>query len=303
MFFNYGAAVMRAVGDSRRPTTYLMISGAVNVVFNLLFVIVFDMSVVGVALATVISQLLSAALVAVNLLRTHTVIRVDVRSLRIVPREMAAQLRIGFPVGIQKSMYTISNVILQTAVNGFGSVTMAGSGAAANLESFLYAGMSCFYTAVLTFTSQNMGARQVDRMKKAAPICASCSFLTGLTIGSIVMLFRETLLSFYTTDPQVIAMAVQRMWVTVLPAAIVGASDAFVGCMRGMGQVFKPMLISIAFVCGLRLIWVYVFFPLAPSLGMLYLSYPISWSMMLVAQTICYLLVRKKIFRQLEAAA
>ena len=303
MLFNYGAAVMRAVGDTRRPTLYLILSGLVNVVLNLFFVIVLNMSAVGVALATVISQFMSCALVVRALLHTDTAIRLDVKKLRILPAELSEQMKIGVPVSIQKSMFTISNLILQTAVNGFGSATMAGSGAAANIETFIFAGMGCLYTACLTFTSQNMGARKPDRMRKTTRICLISDILIGFVFGSLALRFAPVLLRIYTTDPEVIAQGVQRLQATAMPFILGGMMDTFVASLRGMGKSFAPMLISIAGICLLRIVWIIWIFPLDPTLYTLYLSYPVSWGITAASQGVCYLILRRKVFRELEAEA
>lgn len=301
MLYNYGAAIMRAVGNSSRPTMYLTISGAVNVALNLLFVAVFGMDVAGVALATVLSQMLSAVLVIGSLMRPDSAVRIEPRKLRIVPAQLMEQLRLGLPIGIQKSMFSISNVILQTAVNGFGAAAMAGSGAAANLEAFVYAGIGCFLTANLTFTSQNMGARKIDRMRRVIPASMLCATMFGLVIGSIVLLFKEQLLGIYSTDPEVIAMGVQRLNATVLPYLLAGMFEAFVGSMRGMGYALWPMLVSVVGICGLRTFWVFCIFPFAPSLFTLYLSYPVSWGATLIAQGICCRIVQRKVFAMMAA--
>ena len=302
MMFNYGAAVMRAVGDTRRPTLYLILSGLLNVVLNLIFVIFLNMNVVGVALATVISQFLSAALVVRALVRSDTSIRLEWKKLRIVPCELMEQMKIGVPVSIQKSMFSISNVILQTAVNGFGSATMAGSGAAANIEMFIYSGMCCFYTACLTFTSQNMGARKPDRMRQTTRICLCCDVVVGFVLASLVLRFAPQLVSIYSTEAEVISQGVQRLQATAMPFILGGMMDSFVASMRGMGKSLAPMLISIVGICILRILWITLVFPLSPSLYTLYLSYPVSWAVTVVAQGICYLIIRRKVFRELEAA-
>lgn len=303
MLFNYGAAVMRAAGDTKRPTLYLILSGLVNVTLNLFFVIVLNMSAVGVALATVISQLLSALLVVRALLHADSAIRLDIRKLRLIPAELSEQMKVGVPVSIQKSMFTISNMILQTAVNGFGSATMAGSGAAANIETFIYAGMGCFYTACLTFTSQNMGARKPERMRKTTRICLCCNIVIGSVMGSLALRFAPLLLSIYSTDPEVIAQGVQRLQATAMPFILGGMMDIFVASLRGMGKSFAPMLISIAGICLLRIVWITWIFPISPTLYTLYLSYPVSWAITVASQASCYLILRKKVFRELEAAA
>lgn len=302
MLYNFGAAVMRAVGDTRRPMYYLMLSGAVNVVLNLIFVIVFRMGVVGVALATVASQVLSSLLVVISLMRSHTAIRLDLRKLRINPKKVLPQIRIGLPAGIQSATFAISNMILQSAVNTFGSIGMAGNGAAGNIEGFVYVATNSFYTACLTFTSQNVGAKKADRLGRIMITCALCEITAGLTLGLTMLMLGRPLLGIYSPDPEVIAMGMQRFYATAAPYFLLGLSEVFVGGLRGMGNSFGPMMISIAGICVLRLLWVYFIFPINPSIFLLYISYPISWGATALAQGIYYLIVRQKKVMQMKAA-
>ena len=300
MVYNYGAAVMRAVGDTRRPMYYLIISGAVNVVFNMIFVVGFHMSVVGVALATVISQMLAAALVVIALMRSHTPIRLDLRKLRINPKKILPQIKIGLPAGIQGAMFAVSNMILQSAVNSFGAAAMAGNGAGGNIEGFIYVATNSFYTACLTFTSQNVGAKKADRIGKIMRTCIFCEMAVGLTLGILMIVFGETLLGIYSTDPVVIAKGMERIHATGLPYFLLGMSEVYVGGLRGMGSSFGPMIISMLGVCVLRLAWVMFIFPLSPSIYVLYISYPVSWGVTALTQGIYYLLVKKKVLQRMR---
>jgi len=300
MLFNFGAAVMRAVGDSRRPMYYLILSGAVNVVFNMIFVIVFHMGVVGVALATVISQMLASALVMIALMRSHTSIRLDLRRLRINPHKILPQIKIGLPAGIQGAMFAISNMILQSAVNSFGSAAMAGNGAGGNIEGFIYVATNSFYTACLTFTSQNVGARKAERIGKIMRTCIFCEMAVGLTLGALMIVFGEQLLGIYSSDPVVIAKGLERIHATGLPYFLLGMSEVYVGGLRGMGSSFGPMIISVLGVCVLRLAWVVFIFPLSPSIYTLYISYPVSWGITALAQGIYYLIVKRKVVARMR---
>ena len=300
MVYNYGAAVMRAVGDSRRPMYYLILSGAVNVVFNMIFVIVFHMGVVGVALATVISQMLAAALVVIALMRSHTSIRLDLRKLRINPHKILPQIKIGLPAGVQGAMFAISNMILQSAVNSFGSAAMAGNGAGGNIEGFIYVATNSFYTACLTFTSQNVGARKADRIGKIMRTCLSCEMTVGLLLGVLMMVFGKPLLGIYSSDPVVIEKGLERIYATGIPYFLLGMSEVYVGGLRGMGSSFGPMIISVLGICVMRLAWVAFIFPLSPSIFTLYISYPVSWGITALAQGIYYLIVKKKMVAKIR---
>jgi len=301
MIYNYGAAVMRAVGDTRRPMYYLILSGAVNVVFNMIFVIVFHMGVVGVALATVISQLLAAALVVISLMRSHTSIRLDLRKLRINPQKILPQIKIGLPAGIQGAMFAISNMILQSAVNSFGSAAMAGNGAGGNIEGFIYVATNSFYTACLTFTSQNVGAKKADRIGKIMRTCLFCEMTAGLSLGILMMVFGRPLLGIYSSDPLVISMGLERIYATGIPYFLLGMSEVYVGGLRGMGSSFGPMIISVLGICVLRLAWVAFIFPLSPSIFTLYISYPVSWGFTALAQGIYYIIVKRKMVARIQA--
>ena len=301
LVFNFGAAILRAVGDTKRPMYYLILSGLVNVVLNLIFVIVFHMGVAGVALATVASQVMSCILVILCLLRSHTAIRLELRKLRPNPRMVGRLLKIGLPAGLQSAMFSISNMLIQSSINSFGSAVMAGNGAAGNIEGFVYTAMNAIYTACLTFTSQNLGARKTERLGCIMLVCQCCVVATGLTLGSIVKLFSPQLLSIYSPDWNVIQMGMKRNNVITITYFLAGMMDVFVGGLRGMGNSFVPMIISLLGACVFRVIWIFTVFAAYRSLTVLYLSYPISWLLTGTVQCICYLIVKKRISQKIKA--
>lgn len=301
LVFNFGAAILRAVGDTRRPMYYLILSGLVNVILNLIFVVGFHMSVAGVALATVISQVVSAVLVVICLMRTHGAIHLDWRKLRI-RREFALKLiKIGLPAGLQGAIFSFSNVLIQSSVNSFGSNAMAGNGAAANIEGFVYTAMNAFYTTALTFTSQNLGARKTERLSRIMWTCQACVFLFGFVLGMLVYSFRVPLLSLYCTEWEVVEMGMKRNQIMLTTYFIAGMMDVLVGALRGMGNSFVPMIVSVLGVCAFRVLWIFTVFAAYRSLTVLYLSYPISWTITGLAHLISYLITKKKITRRIQA--
>ena len=301
MVYNFGAAILRAVGDTRRPRYYLILSGLVNVVLNFVFVVFFHMSVAGVALATVISQIVSAVLVVICLMRTHGSIRLEIRKLRIVKDKALNLVKIGLPAGLQGAIFSISNVLIQSSINSFGADAMAGNGAAANIEGFVYVAMTAFYTAALTFTSQNLGARKTERLGRIMLVCQCCVFVTGLTLGSIVKLFSPQLLSIYSPDWNVIQMGMKRNDIITITYFLAGMMDVFVGGLRGMGNSFVPMIISLLGACVFRVVWIFTVFAAYRSLTVLYISYPISWLLTGTVQCICYLIVKKRMTQKIKA--
>lgn len=301
MVYNFGAAILRAVGDTRRPMYYLILSGLVNVVLNFVFVVFFHMSVAGVALATVISQIVSAVLVVICLMRTHSSIRLEIRKLRIVKDKAMNLVKIGLPAGLQGAIFSISNVLIQSSINSFGADAMAGNGAAANIEGFVYVAMTAFYTAALTFTSQNLGARKTERLGRIMLVCQCCVVVTGLTLGSIVKLFSPQLLSIYSPDWNVIQMGMKRNNIITITYFLAGMMDVFVGGLRGMGNSFVPMIISLLGACVFRVIWIFTVFAAYRSLTVLYLSYPISWLLTGTVQCIFYLIVKKRTSQKIKA--
>lgn len=302
LVFNFGAAILRAVGDTRRPMYYLILSGLVNVILNLILVVGFHMSVAGVALATVASQVISAILVVACMMRSHGAIRLELRRLRIRKDQALNLIRIGLPAGLQGAIFSFSNVLIQSSVNSFGADAMAGNGAAANIEGFIYVAMNAFYTAALTFTSQNLGARKAERLGRIMWLCQGCVIVTGIVVGLSAYMIRVPLLSIYCTEWEVIQMGMIRNRYFMTTYFLCGMLDVMVGGLRGLGNSFVPMIISLIGACLFRVIWIYTVFAAFRSLDVLYLSYPISWTITFLAQLVCYLSTKKKAIRKMQMA-
>ncbi len=303
MLYNFGAATLRAVGDTKRPLYYLMISGLVNVLLNLLLVIVFHMDVAGVAIATVVSQVVSMVLVMVCLLRSHGVTQLDVRECRVDGRSLKEIIRIGLPAGLQGSLFSISNVLIQSSVNSFGSLVVAGNGVASNIEGFVYTAMNAQHQADMTFASQNFGAGKIDRVQKTMWCCLGTVTVIGLVMGLGIYALGPQLMSLYNSDPQVIANGLIRMSVILPTYFICGLMDVMVGQLRGIGYSVMPMIVSLTGACLLRIVWIMTVFAANHDLVILYLSYPISWSVTFIAHMICYLTVARKALKNREAPA
>lgn len=297
MLYNFGSAVLRALGDTKRPLYFLMIAGVVNVVLNLFLVIVFHMGVAGVAIATVVSQAISAVLVTICLVRADGPYRLYLKRLRIHKDKLFSMVRIGLPAGLQGAIFSISNVLIQSSINSFGAIAMAGNTAAGNIEGFIYTSMNAFYQANLSFTSQNMGARKYSRIGRITLICCGLVTVVGFVMGSGAYLVGESLLSIYSSDAEVIAYGIRRLAKIAAPYFICGLMDCMVGSMRGMGYSLVPMIVSLTGACGLRVLWIFTVFAADRTLDTLYLSYPISWSVTFIAHLICFILVRRKMPR------
>ena len=302
MVYNFGSAILRAIGDTKRPLYYLMASGAVNVVLNLIFVICFKMDVAGVALATVISQCLSAALVVRCLMKEQGAIRLILRSIKIHRQELLSIIRIGLPAGFQGIVFSLSNVVIQSAVNLFGNVVVAGNSAAANIEGFVYVAMNSFYQAVLSFMSQNFGAGNYKRLNKILITGELCVTAVGLLLGNLAVIFGEQLLRIYSDSPDVIAAGMIRLRYISRLYALCGIMDVLVGALRGIGCSIMPMIVSVIGACGLRLIWIATVFtiPEYHSVETVFLSYPITWIITASVHLICYIIVRKRVKRLYE---
>ena len=301
MLYNFGAAILRSVGDTKRPLYFLTMAGVLNVGLNLFLVIVFDMGVAGVAIATVSSQVLSAVLVLICLVRSDAPYRVDLKKLHIYKDKLLGMIRIGLPAGMQGTVFSISNVLIQSSINSFGSVAMAGSTAASNIEGFVYTAMNAFYQTSLSFTGQNMGAKKYDRVSKIMRQCVASVAVVGIFMGAVCTLCSKPLLSIYTTDPKVIEYGVNRMLLVCLPYFICGIMDTLVGSLRGMGYSIMPMIISLTGACALRVVWILTVFAVSPSLSTLFVIYPISWTITGLAHITCYLLAIRKLKKRAAA--
>ena len=278
LIYTFGSSILRSKGDTRRPLFFLFASGTVNVL-NLLFVIVFQMSVAGVALATVISQVLAAALVCITLIRESDATHLDLRKLHI-DRSMALEIiRIGVPAGLQGMAFSLSNVVVQSSINSFGSsVIVAGNSASNNIENFVYIGMSAFTQACITFTSQNVGAKNLRRVKSIFNHSMVLTTLSAMLMGFLVWFFGEFLLSFYTNDPAVVEAGMLRLFWVSMFLFLNGVLDVFVSSMRGMGYSSLPTIVMLAGIRGVRLIWLLLIFPLHRTLVTIYLCFPLSWT-------------------------
>lgn len=296
MVYNFGAAILRAIGDTRRPLNYLLLAGIVNVVLNMFFVIVLDMDVAGVALATVISQCISAVLVLRCLIKEGGGIKLELRKLRIHKSKLISMIRIGLPAGFQGCLFSLSNVVIQSAINSFGATIVAGNSAAGNIEGFVYVAMNTFYQAAISFVSQNVGAAKYERINKIAWTALGLVTFVGLSLGSFVCAFGEPLLSLYTGSPAVIEAGMGRILVVVRFYALCGMMDVMVGLIRGLGYSVMPMIVSLIGACALRLVYIQTIFKLPEfhTMEMLYYTYPVSWFLTFATHVICFLIVKRK---------
>ncbi len=292
--YNFGAAILRSVGDTKRPLYFLSIAGVVNVVLNLFFVITFHMNVAGVALATVISNGICAVLIFITLLKTDAAYGVRLNKLRIHKDKLVALARVGIPSGIQGMVFSFSNMTVQSAVNSFGSVIMAGNTAAANLEGFLFVALNAFHHAALAATGQSVGAGRPERVKKVLGVCATLVTVIGLAVGLMMVLFRGPLINIYSSDPEVIEVGMTRMVVMCSLYFTCGLMDMMVGCIRGMGYSVMPTIVSLLGACGVRVAWVMTIFAAFPTIGVLYAVFPISWIVSAAAHFGCFLAVYKR---------
>jgi len=298
MLYNFGAAVLRSVGDTKRPMYFLLLVGIINVLLNLVFVIVFHLDVAGVAIATIISQYVSAALVFVCLLRSDGPYYVRLKELRITKDKLIGLAKIGLPAGMQGIIFSISNVLIQSSINSFGSLAMAGSTAAGNIEGFVYVAMNAFHQAALSFTGQNLGAKKYDRIGKVLWSCVLLVTCIGLILGVGAYLLGRPLLSIYSSDPAVIDFGIERLLCVCSIYFLCGIMDVFVGSLRGMGYSLAPMIVSIVGVCGIRIMWIYTIFEMNRSLFTLYLSYPISWTITALFHCGSYLFLYRHLKRK-----
>lgn len=297
MLYNFGAAILRAVGDTKRPLYYLMFSGLINVILNLIFVIGMGLDVAGVALATIISQVISATLIILCLLHSDGPVRLYVKKIKIHWKKLGRILAVGLPAGIQGSIFSLSNVLIQSSINAFGSAVMGGNGAAANIEGFIYTAMNSVYQAAITFTGQNFGAKQYKRIRVVAFECLGLVSAVGLSMGILSRVFAPQLLGIYTDNPEEIAFGVVRMTVICFTYFTCGTMDVFVGLLRGIGRSLIPTIDSILCVCGFRIAWIFTYFASYKATGaspkdcltMLYVSYPISWIMATLVHAACFI--------------
>jgi len=304
MLYNFGAAILRAAGDTQGPLRYLTIAGVINVVLNLGFVLLLDMDVAGVALATAISQAVSAILVLLALIKRTDACHLDLKQMHIDKTTLLGIMRIGIPSGLQSSLFSFSNVILQSSVNSLGSVVMSGSSAAGNIEGFTYVAMNAFHQAGLNFTGQNFGAKKYDRIGRIAFISLFCVTILGLILGISSYAFGEQLLSIYITDSaEAIHYGVNRLAIVAIPYFLCGLMDVMSGLIRGMGSAISPMIITLLGACGLRILWIYTVFPIPEyhTLECIFISYPLSWAITFIALLVLFLVLYKSHKKKLSS--
>lgn len=297
MIYNFGSAILRAVGDTKRPLYYLLGAGVVNVILNLIFVVVFQMGVAGVGAATVISQTISAFLVVRCLILEQGGIHLEPKELRIHKDKFIRILQIGLPAGFQGTVFSLSNVVIQSAINSFGAVVVAGNSAASNIEGFVYMAMNAFYQATISFTSQNFGAKQYKRINKILLVGELYVIITGLVLGNLAVIFGKEFLGIYSSSEEVIQTGMVRLRVIGTTYALCGIMDVLVGALRGIGFSIMPMIVSLVGACGLRLIWIATVFqiPAYHSQTTIYMSYPITWTITLTVHALCFLWARRRI--------
>ena len=303
MVYNFGSALLRAVGDTKRPLYFLLCAGVINVILNLLFVIGFQMDVMGVAIATVISETLSALLVLRCLVKEKGGIHLELRAMRIDRKKMLQILRIGLPAGFQGVVFALSNVVIQSSVNIFGNIVVAGNSAAANLEGFVYMAMNAFYQTTLSFVSQNYGAGEQKRINRIVLLGEACVIVTGTLLGNMVVFFGNDLLQIYSNNPEVIAAGMVRLHYISMIYALCGIMDVMVGALRGIGYSIMPMIVSIVGVCVLRLIWLATVFqiPEFHKIETVYLSYPVTWILTSLVYIVFFVWIRIRSARKKSA--
>lgn len=297
MLYNFGAAILRGVGDTKRPLYYLSLSGILNLILNLIFVIVCKWDVVGVGIATVISQYLSAVLILRCLRRESEAIRLEWKKLRVDKRIFGQIMKIGLPAGIQSSMFSLSNVVVQSSINSFGAIAVAGNAAAQNIEGFMSTATKALSQATVAFVSQNMGAKKYDRINR---IVASIMLATAgieCVCSFFIYVFGEPLLGLYTDSSEVIAQGMIRITIACVPHLIYGMMDVMAGALRGLGHSVIPMVVSLVGVCAFRVVWIACFFtnPAYRTIEIIYIAYPISWLIAFVVDAVCFVILRKKI--------
>lgn len=294
LVYNFGSAMMRASGDTRRPLYYLFFAGVLNVILNLILVIVFHLSVAGVAIATVTSQYASCGLIIRCLMRENSDMKLTLSKLKFDKSTALKIISIGLPAGFQGTVFALSNVVIQSSINTFGSVVVAGSAAAANIEGFVYMAMNAFYQTAITFAGQNFGARDLKRVKKVLGLCLLYVILTGFLFGRTTVIFAHELLRIYSPQEDVIRAGIVRMRYICNVYFLCGIMDVLVGILRGMGRAVMPMIVSIIGACGLRLLWIATIFQQDRRPEVLYISYPITWIITFTVHFICLFYVYQK---------
>ena len=300
MVYNFGSAVLRAKGDTKKPLYALTVAGVLNALLNLFFVISLKMDVAGVGLASSISSYVSAGMILYALVHENDPIRLNLKKLSIDKESLIDIAKVGIPSGIQGTVFSLSNVVIQSSVNEFGKITMAGNGAAASVEGFVYNAMNAFYQTCMTFTSQNLGAGKVKRIKKILATCQLCVIVTGLVAGLGAYAAGDFLLGLYSDDPAVIAAGFDRMYYVGRIYFICGIMDVFVGVLRGMGASVGPMIVALLGACAFRLVWIATYFQTHHTINNLYISYPLSWALTGFVHFLTFLFVYRRACKRID---
>ena len=302
MLYNFGAALLRAGGDTQRPLYFLLAAGVVNVVLNLIFVIQFQMDVAGVAVATVISQCISAALVIRCLMRETGPLKLEIRKLKIYPMKLKQIMQVGIPAGFQGVLFSLANVTVQSSINSFDdTVLVAGSSASSSVENFVYANVNAFYQANTAFTSQNFGAGNYKRILKVRHTAVIAGVISTSLLGWVAILFGHQLLGIYSTSPEVVQAGMLRMWFMLVVYGLDALMDVQVGSLRGIGYNVLPMLVSLVGACVFRLVWLSTVFqiPAYHRIETVYIVYPISWALTALAHAVCFSFAYRKVIRRM----
>ncbi len=300
MVYNFGAGILRAIGDTRRPLVYLTVAGVVNVVLNLLFVIVFELDVLGVGLATAISQVISAVLTVRCLVKENSGIRLVLREISVDKDKLLRMVQIGLPAGFQGMLFSLANTFIQSSVNSFGTTVIAGNSASSNIEGFAFTAMNSFHQASISFTGQNVGARKEERLNKILFTATGYVLAVGMIFAVIYITFGNTLLGLYTNSTEVVEAGMKRLVIIASSYALCGMMDVVVGSLRGMGYSLVPMSVSILGICALRLVWLATVFQIEKyhTVEMIYYTYPLSWIVTLAAHLVSFIVVRRKIHKK-----
>ena len=294
LILNFGAAILRAIGDTKRPLYYLTIAGVINLFLNIFLVTVFSLGVAGVAIATVISEGVSCGLILLCLKHETGAIRLYFNRIKINPSKCIDIMKIGLPAGLQGCIFSISNVLIQSSVNSFGSTVMAGNTAASNIEGFVYVSMNSLHQTCISFTSQNFGAGKFKRIKKVLINCLVIVAITGLVLGNSAYFLGKYLLSAYNNEAEVISYGLIRLSIISTMYFLCGLMDVMVGAMRGIGYSILPMIVSLVGACGLRIVWIYTVFVKFRTLDILFISYPVTWTITFLSHLVCYYIVTRK---------
>lgn len=296
--YNFGASILRASGDTKRPLYILAVSGIINVILNLILVIPFKLSVAGVAIATIVSQYITAIVVIIHMLKTGSVIRLNFKKIRFDKRELICIIRIGIPAGLQNSLFSISNVLIQSAVNSFGDIAMAGIAAGSQFDGYIYTCTNAIAQTAMTFTSQNIGAVKYKNVGKVYRYCFAITTIVAVIMSAFGYFFREQVVWIFADNPDVIAIGAERLALVIPFYVFCSLQDVTASQIRGMGKSLEPMIISLVGVCGVRLMWIFVILPDNYSLIDLYWAYPISWAIAFFALFALYLILKARMIKK-----